>query len=135
VGFLGRSRPTDRRESSRIDPGTALRAFYWTGGACPPRRVRDISEGGAYIETGADWCVGTVIHLVLERDAQGETLAKAALELWARIVYIDSRGMGIEFGKMDRRERRQFQQFLEASIGVFRFRDEYFKSVRRQQSW
>jgi hypothetical protein len=135
LNFPGRGRPKERRKKAR-SPAPAFKAFYWTGGLCLRLRVCDIGEGGAYIETGADWCVGTVIHLVLECDGQGQSSSKAAFGLWARIVYIDFRGMGMEFDNMDRQQQRQFQQFLETGIGVSRLRDECFRSVRRgRQTW
>jgi hypothetical protein len=47
-----------------------------------------------------------VVLLVLECDGLGQSSSKAAFGLWARIVYIDSRGMGMEFGNMDGQEQR-----------------------------
>jgi Tfp pilus assembly protein PilZ len=108
--------PKDRRKAARV-PEFAVRATYWTGGVCRPLRVRDISESGAYIETEPDWCVGTLIHLVLECEAPDRSSPKATFWLWARIVHADSGGMGVQFMKMERERKRQFQRFLETAMG------------------
>lgn len=108
--------PKNRRRAGRIW-GPALTAVYWTGGANTPLRVRDINADGAYIETDRDWFVGTVVHLVLQREGADNSSALESFGLWARIVRNEPGGIGVEF-IMDRSEGKQFRRFLEAAPGT-----------------
>src|ERR1035438_9568919 len=111
-----RGEPKDRRRVARA-AADALRAFYWTGGVSHPCRVRNINRRGVYIETDQHWCVGTVLHLSLERDPLGQPPAGAteAFGLWARVVHADSSGMGMEFVRSAPEEEREFHRFLETA--------------------
>jgi hypothetical protein len=127
VAFLRRNKPKDRRRTARAArPG--LTAVYWTGGVSQPLRVRDISQGGAYIETEAEWCAGTLIHLVLDYGGSGQSPPKAAIGLWARVVRVDAHGMGMQFAQMDRAEEQRFRQFLETSIGSLGVKEQGYQA-------
>jgi len=115
-----RGKRKERRRAARV-AGPALAAFYWTGGVSHPRRIRNISRNGAYIETETDWYVGTVLHIVLERPASCQPSPEATkpFGLWARVIHTDSCGMGIEFIMKEREEKREFNRFLETTIEKF----------------
>ena len=94
----------------------AITALYWTGGVCRPLRLRDVSASGAYIKTNIDWCVGSVVHLVLLGAGSGKARDRSTrptFALWARIVHTDSRGMGVQFLMRDSKEEKQVRRFLE----------------------
>jgi|SRR5580693_133994 hypothetical protein len=40
--------------------------YCWDGGAPEGRRIRDVSQSGAYIYTPERWYVGTIIRIVLQ---------------------------------------------------------------------
>lgn len=112
---LGAARggPKERRRALRFG-APALRAFYWMGGLSQPFRVRDIAESGAFVETAQDLYVGTVLHLVLQRDGPCDPSIEAdrSFGIWAQVARADSSGMGMEFVAMDKEEERKLQGFL-----------------------
>lgn len=109
-----KNKKEDRRLAGRIAQ-PALTAFYWTGGAPRPYRVRDIGVCGAFIETEDHWDKGSLIHLVLECNGSSEapTADGKSLGVWAEVARVDSGGMGVEFVLATQGQAAQLQKFLE----------------------
>ena len=106
-----RSKPKDRRLTARTEC-SAFITYYWTGGRPRPFRIRDISEGGAFIESGEGWGVGTVLYLLLEPSDGNGHRPKDRFGLWAQIVRFEADGIGVEFIMTSLDERRKFHKFL-----------------------
>ena len=92
---------------------------YWDGSAPEGRRLRDISETGAYIVASERWYPGTVIMLILQGCqtktlSDGTTAPSASTCIPARVVRQDTGGMAVEFAFRDKVEKNAFRIFLAA---------------------
>ena len=92
---------------------------YWDGSAPEGRRIRDVSDSGAYIYTPERWYLGTIIRLVLQgypkmMGKDGITAPTASACIPARVVRHGSDGAAVEFIFRDKEEREALQTFLAA---------------------
>ena len=124
-----RGKPKERRASGRVAT-PHIHAFYWTGGRSKPLPLRNISENGAFVETAAEWCCGTIVHLVLEStDSTTEAPSEhLSIGLWGQVIHIASDGIGLQFIVMDRQEEKNFRRFLKYSLGGS-------APVRKSRAW
>ncbi|HWQ53139.1 MAG TPA: TadE/TadG family type IV pilus assembly protein [Bryobacteraceae bacterium] len=117
LGLKWFGKPMERRAGSRR-AGSPLTAAYWNGAAPAPRSVRNIDPNGAFIESAEPWRPGTMIHMALEPQREGDgTEEVPTFGLWARIVRSQPDGMAVQFVFENRSEHRQFLAFL-AALGV-----------------
>ena len=115
--------PKERRASPRC-PGGALVAYYWTGGPPAPCRVRDISEGGAYIQTPDLWAPGTVITLTIQRAAEPGAAAASdpgdadhlSQTLHCDVMRREPAGFSVRFLFLDRHQKQRFQEFMRGTL-------------------
>jgi uncharacterized protein len=114
----------DKRKSPR-SPGGALVAHYWTGGAPAPRKVTNVSAGGAYIQTPDTWSPGTVMTLTFQLSSTpspngaggaSENAGVASCEVCAVVVRSAADGFGVRFLFGNRHEQAEFQRFLRGSV-------------------
>jgi Flp pilus assembly protein TadG len=95
---------------------------YWDGSAPEGRRLRDISETGAYIITTERWYVGTIVRIILQgyktvlKD-DGTIGPASSISLPARVIRHGTDGVAVEFAFRDEKEENAFRIFL-ASIPV-----------------
>jgi len=100
-------------------PAPDLLVHYWDGSAPEGRRVRDISESGAYIYTPERWYLGTLIRIVLQgyptiTRSEGTTAPASSICIPARVVRHGSDGVGVEFAFRSKEEEKGFQSFVAA---------------------
>lgn len=113
----------ERRAATRY-PCAGLVAYYWTGGPPNACRVRDISEGGAYIETSDLWAAGTVITLTIQREvpagAAGSGVARDAGDipqtLHCDVMRREPSGFSVRFLFLDGHEKRALQEFMRDAV-------------------
>ena len=112
---------------SARNPGGALVAHYWNGGAPSPRTVSNVSVDGAYIEAPDKWYPGTVITLIFQHGGaaaaspgQGASTAGELPTCTVRAVVVRSveNGFAVKFRFGDHRERAEFQEFLRQALKV-----------------
>jgi hypothetical protein len=109
----------DQRRSPR-NPGGALVAYYWTGGAPSPRKIANVSLDGAYVEAPDRWHPGTVITLTLQLGphvSEGDQTSLGRLAPWevrALVIRSTPEGFAVEFLFEDRAERAGFERFLQS---------------------
>ena len=72
-----------------------LVAYFFTGGAPKPHRVRDISTSGLFVLTSERWYPDTFVRLTLTDER--ETTAKRSITLHARAVRSTDDGVALEF--------------------------------------
>ena len=85
-----------RRRSARVAvPG--LVAFYWTGGAPTPHEIVNISKSGFYLRTKDIWLPDTLVRMTLEKPIPNTRNKKESIGVLARVVRIDTEGVGHEF--------------------------------------
>ena len=88
-------------------------AYYWDGGAPKKHAVKDISSGGAYLYANELWCVGTVITVTFQKEAEdGEGAATTFAVLNCRVVRHTPDGAEIEFMLRTEEERKAVKQFM-----------------------
>jgi hypothetical protein len=89
--------PFDRRVSTRLhSPG--LVAYYFSGGPPRPEPVADISATGFYLRTNESWVPHTLVRMTLQSTEQGRMgKPRLTLAILARVVRIDSKGVGHEY--------------------------------------
>ena len=109
--LTGDERPS--RAPRNIEP--PLVVHYWNGEAPNGRRLRDISQSGAYIVTPERWYPGTIIRIVLQgcQTAPGGD-PPASTCIPARVVRQGSDGVAVEFTFRDQHEEDDFRTFLAA---------------------
>ena len=104
----------DRRRSSRHNP--PLVAFYWNGGGPLPYHVENISLSGASILTPEPWAIGTMLCVRLQETASPEHVSNerkpTAVSVFAIVVSRAGEGMGMTFVFSNRKERKQFEHYL-----------------------
>lgn len=90
------SRPRDRRRADRQSlPG--LIAYFFTGGAPEPRRIRNISVTGFYLQTEDRWMPGTVVRMTLQKLGSKGDDPSDTITVNSRIVRWGPDGEGFEF--------------------------------------
>lgn len=88
-------------------------AYYWDGGAPKKHAIKDISSNGAYLYADEPWCVGTIITLTLQKEAEdgvGDATTFAVLN--CRVVRHTPDGAEIEFMLRTEEERKAVKQFM-----------------------
>ena len=86
--------PDEQRWGARSAlPG--LVAYFFTGSAPKPHRVRDISTSGLFVLTSERWYPDTFVRLTLTDER--ETTAKRSITLHARAVRSTDDGVALEF--------------------------------------
>jgi Flp pilus assembly protein TadG len=94
---------------------------YWDGAAPDGRRLRDISETGAYILTTERWYSGTIIRIVLQgrrssaqngSSAVSPEVPAASICVPAQVVRQGDDGVAVTFIFSNKRERQNFRDFL-----------------------
>jgi hypothetical protein len=93
--------------------------YYWDGSAPEGRRIRDISESGAYIYTPERWYLGTIIRIIVQggRAAireDGTIGPTASTCIPARVVRHESDGVAVEFAFNNKEESETLRRFLDA---------------------
>ena len=132
--FEWSNKSRERRRAPRI-PIDSLAAVYWDGSANCSQAVRDVSLGGALIETELNWAAGTLIRMSLRcsgtrpgefrRNAEStqhrESIREADIfvDVWSRVVRRTAHGLSVQFIFKDRAEAQQFRQFLESKVGEY----------------
>jgi Flp pilus assembly protein TadG len=106
----------DRREFER--DSQALVAFYWSGGAMCPRRILNISEEGAFVESDVRWCPGTLIQLRIQEENAivedgGE---KSSFVVDGLVVRRGEAGFALQFLFDSPRQRKAFRMFLTSKL-------------------
>jgi len=120
----------DKRRAARLaDP--SLLVYYWDGSVPEGRRIRDISNSGAYIVTPERWYVGTIVRLILQGykttpQPQGGIVPSRSTSIPSRVVRHGPDGIGVEFVFSNSDEQKALREFLEAipltggsPVGVF----------------
>ena len=86
----------ERRRAERQSlPG--LIAYFFTGGAPEPQKIRDISVTGFYLETEDRWMPGTVVRMTLQKAGSTGDDPSDTITVNSRIVRWGSDGEGFEF--------------------------------------
>lgn len=104
-----------RRAPRTTEPEIVV--YYWDGSAPEGRRLRDISQSGAYIYTTERWYPGTIVRIILQgcRMApreDGTTSPVASTCIPARVVRHGTDGVAVEFAFRDREEQESLRTFL-----------------------
>jgi len=86
----------DNRRAERR-PGPPLIAHYWTGAAPAGQGIQDISATGLYLQTEQRWYPGTVVKLILQRTDGLEEETEDSIAVQAKVVRMDSNGVGFAF--------------------------------------
>jgi Flp pilus assembly protein TadG len=103
-----------RRAPRRTEP--ELVVYYWDGSAPEGRRIRDISQSGAFVYTPERWYPGTIIRIILQGyptapRADGTLAPKASICIPARVVRHEDDGVAVEFAFHDKAEEETFRTF------------------------
>lgn len=80
-----------RRLNSRISPSEDIWVYWWCNEHAEASRIRDVSLGGLFIETGRLWAIGSkakVDFLVQEGQIRAEAVVKHTQS---------GRGIGLKF--------------------------------------
>jgi hypothetical protein len=89
-------KPRDRRRADRQSlPG--LIAYFFTGGAPEPQKIRNISVTGFYLETEDRWMPGTVVRMTLQKLGSKGDDPSDTITVNSRIVRWGPDGEGFEF--------------------------------------
>jgi Flp pilus assembly protein TadG len=91
--------------------------YYWDGSAPEGRRLRDISQSGAYIYTTERWYPGTIVRIILQGCQKavredGTTGPAASTCIPARVVRHGADGVAVEFAFRDKDEQESLRTFL-----------------------
>jgi len=106
-----------RRATRSREPEIVV--YYWDGSAPEGRRLRDISESGAYIYTTERWYPGTIVRIILQgwqmaAREDGTTGPAASTCIPARVVRHGTDGVAVEFAFRDKEEQESLRTFLAA---------------------
>jgi hypothetical protein len=106
----------DKRRAQRL-PEPSLLVYYWDGSVPEGRKIRDISETGAYIITPERWYVGTIIRLILQGYKttplpDGGIMPSRSTSIPSRVVRHGPDGIGVEFIFSNPEDEKALQGFL-----------------------
>lgn len=101
----------DPRKAPR-EAVSGLAAYYWTGSAPVPHRIRDISASGLYLVTEERWYPGTLVLMTLQRTDCGEETKERSIYVHSRAVRWGNDGVGLQFILPDASKRRTEQNLL-----------------------
>ena len=100
-------------DEKRIYPRVSLRTETWLGQdgvfTSTQRMLRDLSEGGAYIETSEQFPVGSVLSLRFTLPGSDAMISCA---VFVRNVREGGRGLGVEFLDLSRDVREHLRAFV-----------------------
>lgn len=108
---------SERRTAPRKAEPSIL-VYYWDGSVPQTHAVRDISLGGAFVNTKERWYIGTLVRLtlVLDRgdaiDPAGEMPESESISMFAKAVRHETDGVGVEFVTARAPERAHLREFL-----------------------
>jgi len=106
----------DARRSSRYAQPEVL-VHYWDGSAPQGRRIRDISQHGAYVYTPERWYVGTIIRIILQYQPPQQDGCAAPAAVFtcipARVVRHGPDGVAVDFAFTNQEDRLALQKFLD----------------------
>lgn len=111
--------PRDGRRAPRFNVPSIF-VHYWDGSAPEGRKIRDISDTGAFITTTENWYPGTIVRLILQghkdlsQDRQGEdpSPSTTTTTISARVVRQEPGGVAVEFLFPTVKERDALERFL-----------------------
>lgn len=98
--FLAGEPPDPRKGDREAIPG--LIAYFFTGGAPVPHKVRDISSNGLYVITEQRWYPNTAIRVTLSD--QSEPSRETSLTVYARVARSGRDGVGLQFLLFDEKD-------------------------------
>jgi hypothetical protein len=109
--------PEDSRKSVR--KGVAIPYAVKLGGTVFPRRLLDLSEGGAFVQTGQTVSRGSVLSIVFKTQMSGRTVY---LGLKAKVVYVgrflqgfkNFHGFGVQFEPLPARMAARLAAVLDS---------------------
>jgi hypothetical protein len=101
----------DPRKAPR-EAVSGLAAYYWTGAAPVPHRIRDISATGLYLVTEERWYPGTLVLMTLQRTDCGEETKERSIYVHSRAVRWGNDGVGLQFILPDASDPRMGQNLL-----------------------
>jgi len=101
--FLAGEPPDARKGERESIPG--LVAYFFTGGAPIPHKIRDMSTTGLYVLTEDRWYPDTALRVTLsdERDP----FRHVSITLFARVARSGSDGVGMQFGFVRKKDLDQ----------------------------
>src|SRR5579863_9030701 len=121
IGRIKRWLLQENQEPRRATRSRAPEIFvyYWDGSAPEGRRLRDISQSGAYIYTTERWYPGTIVRIILQgcqmaAREDGTTGPAASTCIPARVVRHGPDGVAVEFAFRDKEEQESLRAFLAA---------------------
>jgi hypothetical protein len=94
-----------RRSERRAVPG--LVSYYWDGGPSLARDVREISSTGLFLVTDQRWYPGTLVTMTIQNAGNAEAGANNSIVVQAKVVRLDTEGVGLEFAFPLRNSRRK----------------------------
>ncbi len=108
---LKENRPSERRRAPR-KPVNGLDANYFAGGGERAYRVSDVSLSGAFIESPAQWGLGTLMTIVFQADPPEDGAPVVTIAVQASVTRTTSEGFGIQFIFPNKAQRLNFHRFL-----------------------
>jgi len=103
---MERAKSHERRRSPRVAVSAGLWVSWHTSGVRRVSRVRDLSEGGAFISEDAPPPVGTPIHLLF-------ALPEGEIQVEGMVRFQHEKdGMGVQFWRMSDGARVRLQELL-----------------------
>ena len=97
---------SDRRRTMRFyEPN--LDAYYWTGGAPEPHKIRDIGYGGFYMFHDQRWPIGTTVQMTLQRPGASGESSTEWISVESKVVGWGPDGMSFEFSSAESEGRHR----------------------------
>jgi hypothetical protein len=90
------AKPRDRRRADRQSLPNLI-AYFFTGGAPEPQKIRNISVTGFYLQTEDRWMPGTVVRMTLQKMGSKGDDPSDTITVNSRIVRWGPDGEGFEF--------------------------------------
>jgi len=108
----------DKRRAPRL-PEPSLLVYYWDGSVPEGRKIRDISDSGAYVITPERWYVGTIVRLILQGykttpQPNGGIIPSRSTSIPSRVIRHGADGIGVEFMFSTPGEKLALEEFLKA---------------------
>jgi Flp pilus assembly protein TadG len=111
------NRPSgDKRRAPRV-PEPSLLVYYWDGSVPEGRKIRDISQSGAYVVTPERWYIGTIVRLILQGykttpQPDGGIVSSRSTSIPSRVIRHGPDGIGVEFLFSSPEEEKTLREFL-----------------------
>ncbi len=123
-------RPDPRKAPREPTPGLA--AYYWTGAAPRPHRVRDVSSSGLYLVTEDRWYPGTLVLMTLQKMPFKEEAAERSIAVQSCAVRWGQDGVGLHLELPDARDVRLGRVPVLGGVGKKEF-DRFLQQIRRDK--